>query len=60
MCPSRPHTESFTWWIHGSLVEGYRESYQCTPAVRLNYCVLSGEHHLGSHSALVDLLSVDL
>ncbi|KAK2186098.1 hypothetical protein NP493_213g01015 [Ridgeia piscesae] len=19
MCPSRPYTESFTWWIHGRL-----------------------------------------
>ena len=25
------------------LVEGYRESYQCIPAIRSNVCALSGE-----------------
>ncbi|KAK2187264.1 hypothetical protein NP493_174g01000 [Ridgeia piscesae] len=37
MCPSRPYTESFTWWIHGRLGQGYRESYQCIPAIRWNF-----------------------
>ena len=29
------------------LVEGYRESYKCIPAIRSNFCALSGEQHLG-------------
>ncbi|KAK2185802.1 hypothetical protein NP493_222g03007 [Ridgeia piscesae] len=46
MCPSRPYTESFTWWIHAGLVEGYRESYRCIPAIRWNFRALSGEHKI--------------
>ena len=29
------------------LVEWYRESYQCIPAIRSNVCALSREQHLG-------------
>ncbi|KAK2158909.1 hypothetical protein NP493_1759g00009 [Ridgeia piscesae] len=50
MCPS-PHTESFTWWIHGRL--GRRESYQCIPAIRWNFCALGGEQDMDNTQHLL-------
>ncbi|KAK2149818.1 hypothetical protein NP493_2913g00008 [Ridgeia piscesae] len=45
MGPSRPYTEIFPGGSMAGLVEGYRESYQCIPAIRWN-SVLSAENKI--------------
>ncbi|KAK2141559.1 hypothetical protein NP493_5221g00000 [Ridgeia piscesae] len=37
MCPSRPYTGVLPGGSMAGLVEGYRESYQCIPAIRWNF-----------------------
>ncbi|KAK2176102.1 hypothetical protein NP493_683g02002 [Ridgeia piscesae] len=46
MCPSRPYTESFTWWIHGRLGRREQRVIPVYTSHKMELLLLSAENKI--------------